>query len=59
MKHKYMKPELEVVEFKDPLMNLELPISQTPVDDEAAKKRSFEDEEEDMFGPNRKGLWED
>lgn len=57
-KIKYIKPELEIVSFKDALM-FGVTISNDTVDDEAAKKRSFEDEEEDMFGPNRKGLWED
>ena len=58
-KKKYIKPEVETVMLKDRLMDLELPVSNSFVDDEAAKKRSFEDEEEDMFGPNRKELWED
>lgn len=57
-KIKYIKPELEIVSFKDPLM-FDVTISNSMVDDEAAKKGSFEDEEEDMFGPNRKELWED
>ena len=57
MKHIYIKPEFEVVAFKDPLMNLELPISQTPVDDEAAKEGSFNDEidwnsQESIWGKN-------
>ena len=43
-KMKYIKPEMEVVLLKDPLMNLELPISKTVVDDEAAKKGMFDNE---------------
>ncbi|MBR5657658.1 MAG: hypothetical protein IKW98_13405 [Prevotella sp.] len=42
-KMKYIKPEVEVVLLKDPLM-LELPISNTVVDDEAAKKGMFDDD---------------
>lgn len=41
---KYIKPEIEVVLLKDPLMNLELPVSNYEVDDEAAKKGMFDDE---------------
>lgn len=43
-KMNYIKPEIEVVLLKDPLMNLELPISKTVVDDEAAKKGMFDDD---------------
>lgn len=57
MKHIYVTPSLEIVDFKDPLMNLELPISQTKVDDEAAKEQGeFEEEEVAPTSPN---LWED
>ena len=57
MKHIYVTPSLEIVDFKDPLMNLELPISQTKVDDEAAKEQT-EFEEEDV-APTSPNLWED
>ena len=45
-KIKYLKPEIEVVLLKDPLMNLELPVSnyEIPEEDEAAKKGLFDDE---------------
>ena len=45
-KMKYIKPEIEVVLLKDPLMNLELPVSnyEIPEDDEAAKKSMFDDD---------------
>lgn len=36
MKKKYVIPEMQIVEPKEPLM-LELPVSNTEVDDEAAK----------------------
>ena len=57
MKHIYVTPSLEIVDFKDPLMKLELPISQTPVDDEAAKEQTEFEEEE--VAPNSPNLWED
>ena len=43
---KYIKPEIEVVLLKDPLMNLELPVSnyEIPEDEEAAKKGMFGDD---------------
>ena len=51
MKKKYLMPSLEIVDFKDPLMNLELPISQTPVDDEAAKGIDDVVDDEDGINP--------
>ena len=57
MKKKYLMPSLEIVDFKDPLMNLELPVSNTMVDDEAAKEQG-EFEEEDI-APTSPNLWED
>ena len=51
MRHIYVTPSLEIVDFKDPLMNLELPISQTPVDDEAAKGTDDVVEDEDGINP--------
>ena len=57
MKKKYLMPSLEIVDFKDPLMNLELPVSNTMVDDEAAKEQT-EFEEEDV-APTSPNLWED
>jgi hypothetical protein len=51
MKHIYVTPSLEIVDFKDPLMNLELPISQTPVDDEAAKGIDDVVDDEDGINP--------
>ena len=40
---KYIKPEIEIVSFKDRLM-LDVTISNAVVDDEAAKEGSFDDE---------------
>ena len=57
MKHIYMKPSLEIVDFKDPLMNLELPVSNTMVDDEAAKEQGEFVEEE--IAPTSPNLWGD
>ena len=57
MKHIYVTPSLEIVDFKDPLMNLELPISQTKVDDEAAKEQGEFVEEE--IAPTSPNLWGD
>lgn len=57
MKNIYVTPSLEIVDFKDPLMNLELPISQTPVDDEAAKEQTEFEEEE--IAPTSPNLWGD
>jgi hypothetical protein len=57
MKNIYVTPSLEIVDFKDPLMNLELPISQTPVDDEAAKEQTEFVEEE--VAPTAPNLWGD
>ncbi len=57
MKKKYLMPSLEIVDFKDPLMNLELPVSNTMVDDEAAKEQG-EFVEEDVV-PTSPNLWED
>ena len=57
MKHIYIKPSLEIVDFKEPLMDLELPISQTPVDDEAAKEQG-EFVEEDAV-PTSPNIWGD
>ena len=54
MKYLYVKPELEVVELKEPLM-LELPISQTPVDDEASKEQGIVDTEEEL--PTSPDIW--
>lgn len=56
MKYIYVKPELEVVELKEPLM-LELPVSNTTVDDEAAKEQpDFVEEEAAPVSPN---IWGD
>lgn len=57
MKKIYLKPSLEIVDFKDPLMNLELPVSNTMVDDEAAKEQG-EFVEEDVV-PTSPNLWGD
>lgn len=59
MKHIYMKPSLEIVDFKEPLMDLELPVSNGFVEegDEAAKEQG-EFEEEDI-APTSPNLWED
>ncbi len=57
MKKKYLMPSLEIVDFKDPLMNLELPVSNTMVDDEAAKEQG-EFEETDAV-PTSPNLWGD
>lgn len=57
MKNIYVTPSLEIVDFKDPLMKLELPISQTPVDDEAAKEQAEFVEEE--VAPTAPNLWGD
>lgn len=57
MKHIYMKPSLEIVDFKEPLMDLELPVSNTMVDDEAAKEQG-EFEETDAV-PTSPNLWGD
>ena len=57
MKHIYVTPSLEIVDFKDPLMNLELPISQTKVDDEAAKEQGEFVEEE--IAPTSPNIWGD
>lgn len=54
----YIKPYVEVVLLKDRLM-LELPVSDSFVDDEAAKDGHFEDTEEDAFGPKNKNLWDE
>ncbi len=54
----YIKPYVEVVLLKDRLM-LELPVSDSFVDDEAAKDGNFEDTEEDAFGPKNKNLWDE
>lgn len=56
MKYIYVKPELEVVELKEPLM-LELPVSNTTVDDEASKEQGeFEETETVPTSPN---IWGD
>ena len=59
MKHIYVTPSLEIVDFKEPLMDLELPVSNGFVDegDEAAKEQG-EFVEEDV-APNSPNLWED
>ena len=57
MKKIYLKPSLEIVDFKDPLMNLELPVSNTMVDDEAAKEQG-EFVEEDVV-PTSPNIWGD
>lgn len=57
MKKKYLMPSLEIVDFKDPLMNLELPVSNTMVDDEAAKEQGEFVEEE--VAPTSPNLWGD
>lgn len=57
MKKKYLMPSLEIVDFKDPLMNLELPVSNTMVDDEAAKEQGEFEEEE--IAPTSPNLWGD
>lgn len=55
-KYLYVKPELEVVELKEPLM-LELPVSNVGVNDEAAKEQGdFETDETVPASPN---LWGD
>ena len=54
----YIKPDVEVVLLKDRLM-LELPVSESFVDDEAAKESHFEDTQEDVFGPKSKNLWDE
>lgn len=55
-KYLYVKPELEVVELKEPLM-LELPVSNVGVNDEAAKEQG-EFVEEDVV-PTSPNLWGD
>ena len=57
MKKIYLKPSLEIVDFKDPLMDLELPVSNTEVDDEAAKEQG-EFVEEDVV-PTSPNIWGD
>lgn len=57
MKKIYLKPSLEIVDFKDPLMDLELPVSNTEVDDEAAKEQGEFVEEE--IAPTSPNLWGD
>jgi hypothetical protein len=57
MKHIYVTPSLEIVDFKDPLMNLELPVSNTMVDDEASKEQT-EFVEEDVV-PTSPNIWGD
>ena len=57
MKKKYLMPSLEIVDFKDPLMNLELPVSNTMVDDEASKEQT-EFVEEDVV-PTSPNIWGD
>ena len=59
MKHIYMKPSLEIVDFKEPLMDLELPVSNGFVEegDEAAKEQGEFVEEE--VAPTSPNLWED
>jgi hypothetical protein len=54
----YIKPEVEIVALKERLM-LELPVSDSFVDDEAAKESHFEDTEEDVFGSKSKNLWDE
>ncbi len=57
MKKIYLKPSLEIVDFKDPLMDLELPVSNTEVDDEAAKEQGEFVEEE--IAPTSPNIWGD
>lgn len=59
MKHIYMKPSLEIVDFKEPLMDLELPVSNGFVEegDEAAKEQGEFVEEE--VAPTAPNLWGD
>jgi hypothetical protein len=59
MKHIYMKPSLEIVDFKEPLMDLELPVSNGFVEegDEAAKEQG-EFVEEDAV-PTSPNIWGD
>ena len=55
----YIKPEIEIVLLKERLM-LELPVSNATVDDEAAKKKDiFEENPDDILGPDRNNLWDD
>lgn len=56
MKKKYVIPEMQIVELKEPLM-LELPVSNTEVDDEAAKEHGVVEEEE--VAPATPNLWGD
>ena len=59
MKHIYVTPSLEIVDFKEPLMDLELPVSNGFVDegDEAAKEQAeFEETETVPTSPN---IWGD
>ena len=53
MKHIYMKPSLEIVDFKEPLMDLELPVSNGFVEegDEAAKGIDDVVDDEDGINP--------
>ena len=46
----YIKPEVEIVNPKYHLM-LDLPVSETFVDDEAANKGSFDEDSDDDFEP--------
>ncbi len=46
----YIKPEAELVSPKYDFM-LDLPVSDTFVDDEAANKGTFDEESEDEFEP--------
>lgn len=55
-KYLYVKPKLEVVELKEPLM-LELPVSDVGVKDEAAKEQTEFVEEE--VAPTSPNLWGD
>ena len=59
MKHIYVTPSLEIVDFKEPLMDLELPVSNGFVDegDEAAKEQG-EFVEEDVV-PTSPNIWGD
>ena len=57
MKHIYVTPSLEIVDFKDPLMDLELPVSNVGVNDEAAKEQG-EFVEEDAV-PTSPNIWGD
>ena len=50
MKKKYVIPEMQIVEPKEPLM-LELPVSNTEVDDEAAKAIDDVVDDEDGINP--------